>query len=101
MFTARLSFVLFAFLAFVFTMLYLGWVHQHEGPVINHQSRAEQSADAPALLATKRKKRFIAMKKRIIVSVVCLCLLFGATLRVANLASESRCSTHRFTRGDR
>ena len=42
MFTARTSFILFAFLAFVFTMLYLGWVHQHERPVINHQSRSEQ-----------------------------------------------------------
>jgi len=41
MFTARLSFVLFAFLAFVFTVLYLGWVHRHEGSVVNHQSRAE------------------------------------------------------------
>jgi len=40
-FTARLSFVLFAFLAFVFTVLYLGWEHRHAGPVVNHQSRAE------------------------------------------------------------
>ena len=39
MFTARMSFVLFAFLAFVFTMLYLGWIHQHEAPVVNHQPR--------------------------------------------------------------
>jgi hypothetical protein len=36
MFTARMSFILFALLAFVATVLYLGWVHQHEGPVINH-----------------------------------------------------------------
>jgi len=42
MFTARMSFILFAFLAFVFTMLYIGWVHRHERAVINHQSRAEQ-----------------------------------------------------------
>lgn len=33
LFTARMSFILFAFLAFVFTMLYLGWVHQHQAPV--------------------------------------------------------------------
>jgi hypothetical protein len=42
MFTARMSFVLFAFLAFVFTVLYLGWVHRHDGPVLVHQPRAEQ-----------------------------------------------------------
>ncbi|HVR21790.1 MAG TPA: hypothetical protein VMU26_00555 [Candidatus Polarisedimenticolia bacterium] len=42
MFTARMSFILFVFLAFVFTMLYLGWVHRHEGPVVNHQPGAAQ-----------------------------------------------------------
>ena len=42
MFTARMSFILFALLAFVATVLYLEWVHQHEGPVINHQLRVEQ-----------------------------------------------------------
>jgi len=43
MFTARMSFVLFALLAFAFTMLYLAWYHRHEAPVIMHQPRAEQS----------------------------------------------------------
>jgi len=42
MFTARMSFILFAFLAFVFTMLYLGWVHHHEGAAINDHHPAEQ-----------------------------------------------------------
>jgi hypothetical protein len=42
MFTARMSFILFALLAFVVTVLYLGWVHQHEGPIINHQLHVEQ-----------------------------------------------------------
>jgi hypothetical protein len=39
MFTARMSFVLFACLAFVATMLYLGWVHQHQTPILIHQTR--------------------------------------------------------------
>ena len=42
MFTARMTFILFALLAFVATVLYLGWVHQPEGHVINHQLRVEQ-----------------------------------------------------------
>lgn len=42
-FTARLSFVLFAFLAFAFTMLYLTWYHRHEVPVLLHQPRAVQA----------------------------------------------------------
>ena len=42
MFTARMSFVLFVFLAFMFTMLYLGWVHRHEAPIVNHQPRIAQ-----------------------------------------------------------
>ena len=29
-----MSFILFAFLAFVATMLYLGWAHQHQTPVL-------------------------------------------------------------------
>ena len=32
MFTARMRFILFALLAFVATMLYLGWIHQHQTP---------------------------------------------------------------------
>ena len=43
MFTARMSFILFAFLAFALTMLYLGWMHRHEKPVINYQPRAAQT----------------------------------------------------------
>jgi len=38
MFTARVSFVLFALLAFVATMLYIGWVNRHQVPVEIHQS---------------------------------------------------------------
>jgi hypothetical protein len=34
--------VLFVFLAFMFTMLYLGWVHRHEAPIVNHQPRTAQ-----------------------------------------------------------
>jgi hypothetical protein len=43
MFTARMGFVLFAFVAFVATMLYLGWVHQHQTPVLIHQARPVQT----------------------------------------------------------
>jgi hypothetical protein len=43
MLTARMSFVLFAFLAFVFTMLYLGWVHRHECPILIHRARPAQT----------------------------------------------------------
>ncbi len=43
MFTARMSFVLFAFLAFVATMLYLGWVDQHQTPVLIHPARQGQT----------------------------------------------------------
>jgi hypothetical protein len=42
MFTARMSFILFALLAFVAAMLYLGWVHQHQTPVlIRHAGPAQ------------------------------------------------------------
>jgi hypothetical protein len=37
LFTARMSFILFALLAFVATMLYVGWVHQHQTPVLIRQ----------------------------------------------------------------
>ena len=43
MFTARMSFILFALLAFVATVLYLGWVHQHQAPVLIHQAGPEQT----------------------------------------------------------
>ena len=43
LFTARMSFVLFALLALIATMLYLGWVHQHEKPVLIHQTRPAQT----------------------------------------------------------
>ena len=42
MFTARMSFVLFALAACLFTVLYLAWYHRHEVPVLIHQPRAEQ-----------------------------------------------------------
>jgi membrane protein implicated in regulation of membrane protease activity len=34
MFTARMSFVLFALLAFALTVLYVAWVHHTETPTI-------------------------------------------------------------------
>jgi len=40
MFTARLIFVLFALLAFVLTVLYLGWSQKHQGAVLNHPGGA-------------------------------------------------------------
>jgi hypothetical protein len=43
LFTTRMSFVLLAFLAFVATMLYLGWVHRHLTPVLMHAGRAGQT----------------------------------------------------------
>lgn len=43
MFTARMSFVLFAFLAFVFTMLYLGWVQLDQTQLPIHQNRPAQT----------------------------------------------------------
>jgi hypothetical protein len=43
MFTARMSFILFAFLAFVATMLYLGWVHQHQTPILIRQAGPAQT----------------------------------------------------------
>lgn len=42
-FTARMSFILFALLAFVATVLYLVWVHQHQTPVLIHQAGPEQT----------------------------------------------------------
>jgi uncharacterized membrane protein len=42
-FTARMSFVLFALLAFMLTVLYLGWVHQRQTPVLTHQSGSTSS----------------------------------------------------------
>lgn len=38
LFAARISFVLFALLAFVFTVLYIGWVQQHQPRVLIHQA---------------------------------------------------------------
>ena len=43
MFTARMSFILFALLAFVATMLYLGWVRQHQTPVPIRQAGPTQT----------------------------------------------------------
>jgi hypothetical protein len=43
MFTARMSFIIFALMAFVATMLYLGGVHQHQAPVLSHQPRSAQT----------------------------------------------------------
>jgi uncharacterized membrane protein len=43
MFTARMSFILFALLAFVATMLYLGWVHQHHTPALIRQAGPVQA----------------------------------------------------------
>jgi hypothetical protein len=43
LFTARMSFILFALLAFVATVLYLGWVHQHQTPVLIHQAWPAQT----------------------------------------------------------
>ena len=42
MFTARMSFILFALLAFVATVVYLGWVHQHQMPVLIRHARPAQ-----------------------------------------------------------
>ena len=43
MFTARMSFVLFALLAFTATMLYLGWVRQHQTPALIRQGAPAQT----------------------------------------------------------
>jgi uncharacterized membrane protein len=43
MFTARMSFILFALLAFVATILYLGWVRHYHAPALIHQARPAQS----------------------------------------------------------
>jgi len=43
LFSARMSFILFAFLAFVATMLYLDWVQQHRTPVLIHETRPVQT----------------------------------------------------------
>jgi hypothetical protein len=40
MFTARLSFALFALLAFAFTLLYVAWVH-HSQRTIQHSPAAQ------------------------------------------------------------
>ena len=42
LFTARMSFILFALLAFVAAMLYLGWVNQHQTPILIRQARPAQ-----------------------------------------------------------
>jgi len=43
MFTARMSFIIFALGAFFATMLYLGSVHQHQAPILIHQPRPAQT----------------------------------------------------------
>jgi uncharacterized membrane protein len=43
LFTARMSFILFALLAFVATMLYLGWVRQHQTPPLIRQAGRAQT----------------------------------------------------------
>jgi hypothetical protein len=42
LFTARMSFVLFGFLAFAFTVLYLSASHRHQVPVTKQQPPAGQ-----------------------------------------------------------
>jgi hypothetical protein len=42
LFTARMSFVLFAFLAFAFTVLYRSASHRHQVPVTRQQPPAGQ-----------------------------------------------------------
>jgi hypothetical protein len=42
LFTARMSFVMFALLAFLMTLLYLAWYHRHEGPVVIQKPRVER-----------------------------------------------------------
>ena len=42
LFTARMSFIFFALLAFVATVLYLGWVRHYDAPVSIHQARPAQ-----------------------------------------------------------
>jgi len=42
MFTARMSFIVFALLAFVAIVLYLGWVHHHQPPVSIRQAGPAQ-----------------------------------------------------------
>lgn len=41
-FTARMGFVLFVFLAFMFTLLYLAWNQRHEAPVVTQKPRVGQ-----------------------------------------------------------
>jgi hypothetical protein len=43
MFTARKSFVLFAFLAFAFTMLYLAWFHRTQARIVIQHPPATQT----------------------------------------------------------
>ena len=42
LFTARMSFVLFALLSFLITLLYLGWYHRHRAPVVIQKPRLER-----------------------------------------------------------
>ena len=42
MFTARMSFIVFALLAFVATVLYLGWVHHQQTPALIRQAGPAQ-----------------------------------------------------------
>ena len=41
LFTARMSFVLFALLAFAFTVLYVAWVHHSQVRAIQHSPAAQ------------------------------------------------------------
>ena len=41
LFTARMSFVLFAFLAFAFTLLYLAWANRTQPRIIWHSPAAQ------------------------------------------------------------
>jgi uncharacterized membrane protein affecting hemolysin expression len=42
-FTARTSFVLFAFLAFAITILYLGWANEHQRQAATNVSQPAQA----------------------------------------------------------
>lgn len=43
LFTARMSFILFVLLAFIATMLYLGWVRQRQTPALIRQAGSAQT----------------------------------------------------------
>ena len=43
LFTARMSFVLFALLAFVFTVLYVTWANRHQGSVSTRHDHPSQA----------------------------------------------------------